>query len=177
MVQDVDERDIHYGRKEGWSYPSRAFGLPEQRMRIVTQAIDTDRGLRSAKIKDEVVLRVTPGERYEIKATLVETDRSVQVLTIQKYNARSGPSDKFHFSFLPHEVERLAQLFITLEEEGYTKERQVVFNVSALGLVQPVTLIPHTGRKIPDFKIDEVAPDHYEGVIVDFIDQCVSKKP
>ncbi|MCR5881250.1 hypothetical protein [Phenylobacterium sp. J367] len=71
----------------------------------------------------------------------------------------------------------LAQLFITLEEEGYTKERQVVFNVSALGLVQPVTLIPHTGRKIPDFKIDEVAPDHYEGVIVDFIDQCVSKKP
>ncbi|MCR5881249.1 Shedu immune nuclease family protein [Phenylobacterium sp. J367] len=115
MVQDVDERDIHYGRKEGWSYPSRAFGLPEQRMRIVTQAIDTDRGLRSAKIKDEVVLRVTPGERYEIKATLVETDRSVQVLTIQKYNARSGPSDKFHFSFLPHEVERLVEFLIGLQ--------------------------------------------------------------
>jgi hypothetical protein len=70
----------------------------------------------------------------------------------------------------------LAQLFINLAEEGDPRERRVVFNVSALGLVQPVTLIPHTGRKIPDFKIDDVNKDHYEGVIVDFIDQCVSKK-
>jgi len=115
MGNDIDERDIHFGRKEGWSYPSRAFGPPERRLRIVTQAIDTDKGLRSAKIKDEVVLRVTPSERYEIKATLVETDRSVQVLTIQKYNARSGPSHKLHFSFLPHEVEKLVEFLIGLQ--------------------------------------------------------------
>jgi hypothetical protein len=115
MGSDVDERDIHFGKKEGWSYPSKALGPPEQRIRIVTQAIDTDKGLRSARIKDEVVLRVTPGERYEIKATLVETDRSIQVLTIQKYNARSGPSDKFHFSFLPHEVEKLIEFLVGLQ--------------------------------------------------------------
>lgn len=115
MGSDIDERDIHFGRKEGWSYPSRAFGPLEQRLRIVTQAIDTEKGLRSAKIKDEVVLRVTPNERYEVKATVVETDRSVQVLTIQKYNARSGPSDKFHFSFLPHEVEKLVEFLIGLK--------------------------------------------------------------
>ena len=71
----------------------------------------------------------------------------------------------------------LAQLFINLAEDGDPRERRLVFNVSALGLVQPVTLIPHTGRKIPDFKIEEVNKDHYEGVIVDFIDQCGSKKP
>lgn len=115
MTNDVDERDIHFGRREGWSYPSRAFGPPEHRLRIITQAIDTDKGLRSAKIKDEIVLRVTAGERYEIKATLVETDRSVQVLTIQKYNARSGPSDKFHFSFLPSEVDKLVEFLIGLQ--------------------------------------------------------------
>jgi hypothetical protein len=71
----------------------------------------------------------------------------------------------------------LAQLFITLKEEGFAKERQVVLNVSALGLVPPVTLIPHTGRKIPDFKIDEVSAEHYTGVIIDFIEQCFAKKP
>jgi hypothetical protein len=71
----------------------------------------------------------------------------------------------------------LAQLFITLKEEGFAKERQVVLNVSALGLVQPVTLIPHTGRKFPDFKIDEVSAEHFTGVIIDFIEQCFAKKP
>lgn len=67
----------------------------------------------------------------------------------------------------------LSQLFIHLHEDGFTKERQVVFNVSALGLVQPVTLIPHTGRKIPDFKIDEISDGHYVSLLIDFIDQCV----
>lgn len=71
----------------------------------------------------------------------------------------------------------LAQLFIALKEEGFAKERQLVLNVSALGLVQPVTLIPHTGRKIPDFQIDGVTTEHYTEIIIDFIGQCFTKKP
>ena len=69
----------------------------------------------------------------------------------------------------------LAQLFITLAEDGVALERRVVLNVSALGHVQLVTLIPHTGPKIPDFNIEMVEKDFYEGIIVDFIDLCISK--
>lgn len=77
----------------------------------------------------------------------------------------------------PNEREQpgLSQLFITLSEEGVEKARQIVFNVTSLGLVQPVTLIPHTGPKIKDFEIGQVDQSYYETVLVDFLDMCVTQ--
>lgn len=66
----------------------------------------------------------------------------------------------------------LAQLFITLIENDQPKERKLVFNVSALGLVQPVVLIPHSGPKISDFRIQEANQAKYEAVLVEFLDHC-----
>jgi hypothetical protein len=54
-----------------------------------------------------MVIRETPTGRYEIKATFLEDDRSIRTLTIQKYNSKSGPSDKLYFSFVGGEIDTL----------------------------------------------------------------------
>jgi hypothetical protein len=62
-----------------------------------------------AKAGDELVLRTTPAGRYEIKATVYEDDRAMRTLTIQKFNAVSGPHDKYHFSFVGSEIEEFLE--------------------------------------------------------------------
>lgn len=163
MSDEFDEREAHFGRREGWTYPSKAFGPPERRLRIITHAIDTDKGLRSAKIKDEVVLRLTPGERYEIKATVVETDRAIDVLTIQKYNSKGGPSDKFHFSFLPSEVEKLVDFLVgikTINLNGPEKAR-----------ISPTVLRQLIANRADAVQVFEANPD----VLTDIVLQKFTK--
>ena len=58
-------------------------------------------------VGNEVVLRRTRAGRYEIKAAFLEDDRSIQTLTIQRFNSKSGWSDKDHFSFVGGEIETL----------------------------------------------------------------------
>jgi hypothetical protein len=70
------------------------------------------------------------------------------------------------------ESPRLSQFVISLAQEGQIKDRQLVFNVSGLGLVQSVTLIPHTGPKIADFKITDADQAKYEAVLAEFLDIC-----
>jgi hypothetical protein len=66
----------------------------------------------------------------------------------------------------------LAQVQVHLSgSQGAPKK--VVFNISTLGLVQPVVLIPHSGDHPPKFEISEDDVAKYEAVLVDFIDQAV----
>ena len=69
----------------------------------------------------------------------------------------------------------IAQLTISLAEQGRDVRKKLVFNVNALGLIQVVPLIPHSGRKVADFRIADVDQQHYEAVMVDFLDQCIAK--
>lgn len=92
-------------------------------MRIASNVLEGQPGLRFATIKDEVVLRQTPGGRYEIKATFFEDDRSIRTLTIQRYT-KTGPQDKQHFSFVGDEIESIISFIAgvkTVPLEGATK--------------------------------------------------------
>lgn len=67
---------------------------------------------------------------------------------------------------------KLAQLFINLAEEGDSRTRKLVLNVSDIGRVRPVSLIPHSGANVADFEIQAVGKDHYEEIIVAFLGMC-----
>jgi hypothetical protein len=69
--------------------------------------MDGEPGLKFATISAETVLRQTPGGRFEIKATFLEDDRSLQTLIIQRYSNKTGPLEKQHFSFVGAEIDNL----------------------------------------------------------------------
>lgn len=126
MTDEYDEREGFFGRRTDKAIISKRFtsNLTGEKLRIATHIVEGQTGLAVAFVKDEVVLRQTPGGRYEIKATFLEDDRSIRTLTIQKYNSKSGPSDKYHFSFVGREIDTLLDFIAgirTVPLEGATK--------------------------------------------------------
>jgi Shedu protein SduA, C-terminal len=125
VAQDYDERSRFFNRRTDKSIISKSFpdGPSGRRLRIATHIFDGRPGLRFAMVGGELILRETPGGRYEVKATFLEDDRSIKTLTIQKFNSKSGPSDKWYFSFIGEEIDSLIRFIagikaIPLEESG-----------------------------------------------------------
>ena len=109
MTDEYDESKWFFDRRTDKTIISRRFTdrLSGQTLRIASHIVEGQSGLKFATAKDEMVLRVTPAGRYEIKATFLEDDRSIRTLTIQRYSSKSGPLDKQHFSFVGREIDTL----------------------------------------------------------------------
>jgi len=101
-----EDTEYHWSKLPGKTYFSRRQQYPphEEPIRYASKVMDSPEGLIEATEHDQLVLRRTPAERYEITAKFFEEGRGVFVLTIQKHNRKSGPSDKFHFSFVGSEI-------------------------------------------------------------------------
>ncbi len=109
MSDDYDEQKMFFDRRTDKTIVSKriaGFSAGRQ-VRIASHIIDGREGWKFAKIGNEVVLRRTKAGRYEIKATFLEDDRSIHTLTIQRFNSKSGPSDRDHFSFVGDEIDTL----------------------------------------------------------------------
>lgn len=108
-MTDYDERKWFFDRRTDKTIISKRITdtLSGQNLRIASHIVEAQPGLKFATVKDEMVLRQTPAGRYEIKATFLEDERSIRTLTIQKYNSKSGPSDKLYFSFIGAEIDTL----------------------------------------------------------------------
>jgi len=109
MIDEPDDRSYFFGKRPDKTYVSKAFpSRLGNQLRIVSKVIDgDDEGLRFGTVGDEVVLRTTPAGRYEIKATVVEDDRAIRTLVIQRYNRVSGPHDYQYFAFVGPEIDAL----------------------------------------------------------------------
>jgi hypothetical protein len=109
VTEDYDERKWFFDRRTDKTIISRRITdtLSGERLRIASHIVEGQSGLKFARVTDETVLRQTPAGRYEIKAAFLEDDRSIRTLTIQKYNSKSGPSDKLYFSFIGGEIDTL----------------------------------------------------------------------
>lgn len=95
---------------EGKTYISppikNSYGADET-IRIVTRAIDFPESYEMVKIKDEVVLRETPGGKNIITAKVFENSRNIHVLNIQEYTAKNGNPHKLGFAFIGEEITKL----------------------------------------------------------------------
>lgn len=80
------------------------------------------------KEKDTIVLRSSPGTRIEIIAKIFEDDRRIFTLTIQKYNPASGPSGRFHFSFVGEEITQLLRFLTNAKRLDFSSAASI--NVS-----------------------------------------------
>ena len=91
-----EERDYHNNKLVGKTYIGKRFGnvADGQAQRIASKVFDGGEGVMEIKVGDRTVIRTTPRGRHEIKATFYEDGRSISVLTIQKFNSKSGPSGR-----------------------------------------------------------------------------------
>lgn len=76
-------------------------------LRILSKIIDVQENHKFIKDGKEISLRITPGERQEIKAKFYEDTRGVSTLQIQKYTVQSGSPHNTYFTFSGNEIEKL----------------------------------------------------------------------
>lgn len=129
-----DDFEYFSGKRPNQIYISKAFDelgelarfLPDgsRKMRIISKVFDSTESHEFAEIKGEVVLRITDGERQEIKAVFYEDTREIKSFTIQRYTRDTGkPHQKTHFTFQGEEIDKLYNLIrcikhLRLSSEG-----------------------------------------------------------
>jgi hypothetical protein len=87
---------------------SRAF-------RIVSKIVEAKESHQFIKDGREIVLRVTDGDRQEIKAKFYEDTRGIFTLTIQKYTRPSGVPHQAYFTFTGSEIATLYNFLRNIE--------------------------------------------------------------
>jgi hypothetical protein len=122
-MDDIEAREIFFGRRTDKTIFSKRFVdiTSGKKLRIASHVLAGSEGQHFALVKDEVILRTTAGGRFQIKATLLEDDRSIRALTIQRYS-QNRPLEQ-SFSFVGQEIDTLLEFVagirtVPLEHEG-----------------------------------------------------------
>ena len=109
MDAEFDEHEAFFSRRVDKSIISKRFiGSGGGPMRIMSKIMEVNEALKEVKTKEGIVIRRTPSGRQEIKATVLEDDRRMTVLTFQKFE-KGIPRDRPHFSFVGQEITRLLE--------------------------------------------------------------------
>ncbi len=76
-------------------------------IRILSKVLESAEKHHFIKSGQEIVLRVTPGERQQIIAKFYEDTRGIMSLQIQRYTKETGAPHQISFTFLPDEIRKL----------------------------------------------------------------------
>jgi hypothetical protein len=109
-IDGVDE-DYFYKKVPGRTYYSKTFRT-ERAMRYHDRVFENAPAPSFYRVDKEIVIREEPSGRSQIKAVVVDDDRSIKTLIIQKYGKAAGPSGHARFTFKGGEIEALLD-FIT----------------------------------------------------------------
>jgi hypothetical protein len=110
MSDEYVNRDRFFNRRTDKTIWSKSF--PDQtgrKLRIVSRIMPGGQGLEFATANKEVVLRQTSNARFQIKATVIEDERKIKTLTIQRYSSKTGPLTNQSYSFVGDEVDTLLE--------------------------------------------------------------------
>lgn len=83
--------------------------------RIVSKIVECKESHGFIKDGKEIALRVTDGERQEIKAKFYEDTRGIFTLTLQKYTLPSGMPHQAYFTFVGSEISTLYNFLRNIE--------------------------------------------------------------
>lgn len=123
-----DSEEYFWKRVPNRTYHSRRidtiFGRPVEPRRFFYRIVDGKGGVIAMKNGREVVLREQPGARYQMKATVYENPQRVSCLTLQKWNAKGGPSKEIAFSLYGKEIDELLRFITSAETMIFTDEQR-----------------------------------------------------
>ena len=97
-------------------------------IRIASKVIDSNELLGFAKLKNELVLRVTDNARQEIVAKFFEDNRRIFTLQIQRYTKDKGTPHKTYFSFNEQEIQRLLDFINSIPELQIENSQKLKIN-------------------------------------------------
>jgi hypothetical protein len=125
------DEDYVAGKRLDRVYFSKEFDAGSadapRRARYISRVLESGEREGFVQIQDEVVLRVTPSGRQQIKAVFYVDDREVETLTLQRFSTGSGkPHEQAHFSLKGDEISKLlgiAALTKTARFAGPSKMR------------------------------------------------------
>lgn len=83
--------------------------------RIVSKVIDGAESHQFFKDGKQVSLRITDGQRQEIKVKFYEDTRGISTLQIQRYTVESGSPHSVHFTFIGEEISILFNFLRNIE--------------------------------------------------------------
>ena len=118
----TDQFEIHSNKRTDRTYISPAIETKNlitgdiRKIRIVSKVIDSPEEHSFAKIKDELVIRVTPQQREELIAKFYEDDRGVFVLTFQKFTKKTGNPQSVYFSFIGDEINKIVDFIQSIDD-------------------------------------------------------------
>ncbi len=148
--RELTPKEYFEGKFPSRTYTSRRLTnkYPDgttREIRIVSKVIDSPESWTHIKLKNEIVLRITPGGRQEIVAKVYEDTRGVFVLSIQRYTSENGNPHEINFSFVGKEIGVLRNFIDSIkfldfsdpskskiEDEEIEKARELLMNSSNL---------------------------------------------
>jgi hypothetical protein len=114
----VDEQEYHDNKLPNKVYVSKRLATEvdgvSRAFRIASKVLDSANRHECVREHGEVVLRVTPGGREEIKVKFYEDDRSIFGITIQRFSRKTGFPLKESFSFVGDEITRFIEFLLNV---------------------------------------------------------------
>ena len=118
----TDEFEIHSNKRTDRTYISPAIETKNlltneiKKIRIVSKVIDSPVEHSFAKVKDELIIRVTPQQREELIAKFYEDNRGIFVLTFQKFTKKTGNPHQVYFSFIGEEIKKIVDFIQSIAD-------------------------------------------------------------
>jgi hypothetical protein len=131
-----DEEHV-YGRVPGRVYFSKEFvkkGASAKQARFAHRVFKEVDRTRFAMIKDEVVLRTSFGDRYQLKALFDVDDRSIDTLHLQTFTRETGvPHKNFDYCLYADEIDALVEFVMRIRSEQFSDGTKVRIDEEQLG--------------------------------------------
>lgn len=130
--------------------------------RIVSKVIDGRESHEFFRDGKQVSLRITDGERQEIKAKFYEDNREIATLQIQKYSIKGGIPHKSCFTFIESEIATLFNFirnieFLPLKDEKSAKlDDRFVENI-VLTREQALQLLNHQPQLLEELTRHDIS--------------------
>jgi hypothetical protein len=116
MMDDHDSFTYFRNRRPDRAYLTRSFDSGSGKMRILRKVLDQEEQHSIATVKEEMVLRVSPGERVQLKAVFLEVGRSKHSLVLQRFRTKDGKPISNCFSLNEDELRDLRAFFEMIDD-------------------------------------------------------------
>ncbi len=134
-----------------------------RKIRIVSKVIDSPEEYTFAKIKDELVIRVTSKQREELVAKFFEDNRGIFVLTFQKFSLKTGNPYQASFSFVGNEIRKIVDFIHSIVDLPLENEASIKIDDKKL---EEILLSKEQTRKL--FKENEE-------ILIEFLKNDITK--
>lgn len=166
LLEPPSEYEYFTNKSPSRTYISRAFqpvsfmDPQDQRyLRIASMVFDADERPQFAKVNGELVLRLTPAGRQEVKIVFYQDNRDIKNITIQKFEVRSGNPHQVAFTLYGDEIEKLYNMLGLVRYLDLEGSEKVRLDDS---VINDWLLSEHEKRR---YLVEDIDPDLLEEVI------------